>query len=504
MKIGLFGQVMALTIGVVCAAPAVSVASPALDAAKACRTAITAKGKAYANTRRRLLLACADRLLKCNLQLEVEGHTSSTCLSLATSSCIAKLGSASTSSLNTARTKFHDKVGAACTAMGVAAMCSTGSGGLWFGNDPTCGTSNTATCGSGPGPDLSSLINCLRDEIDPKVDQDVGRVKPRAGLLLDNINLGNLYPNIPRPPTTNIVVSLSPANSSSGTLVLTPDPSTNPIPNGNTITFTGDATSLPCGGGMGNNGTVTISISTAVDPCADPEAQRQTIKQPYGPSEVAVLGPFDEDENICVKLHDPGGMGGGCNVTETSTVDYNPGGATEAATSSANLLACETRFANKVKALARFTANKMHGCADKVAKCKLAAEIDAVDPTSCLSSAHTACMGVPQAITDKLALFKDPFKTSAIPHKCGGLITFSDLLPYVKSLGFSTVAAECGATPDLNCLMDRVLGVPGSSGTFGTKCLVERKTFIRDPRANDSFSDTAIMLDPTNNFPCLN
>src|SRR5262249_36135815 len=144
--------------------------------------------------------------------------------------------------------------------------------------------------------------------------------------------------------------------------VLTPDPSAVPIPNGNAIKFIGDATSLPCGMGMGQNGNLTIAISTAVDPCADANAQSVILKQPWGPSEFGILGPFDADQNICVHLK----RGGSCDVTNNTTVDYNPGGATAPASSSASLLACETRFQAKVRAFARFDATKMHSCTEKV------------------------------------------------------------------------------------------------------------------------------------------
>src|SRR5262249_36731436 len=153
--------------------------------------------------------------------------------------------------------------------------------------------------------------------------------------------------------------------------------------------------------------------------------------QPYGSGEFAIFGPFDANQNICLHLKDPGGMGGGCDITQTSAVDYNPGGATPPTTSSALLLACETRFAAKVKAFAPFDANKMHACTEKVVKCELANEIDTVDPTSCLAGATTTCGKIPNAIDTKLTAFKDGFKTSGIPHKCSGLVTYGDLFPFV-------------------------------------------------------------------------
>jgi hypothetical protein len=458
--------------------------SPTLTAAKACRKAITAKGKTYANKRRSLLLACAGKLLKCQLALEVEGTNPATCLSTAITACTSKLGTLPTSSLSTAQTKFHDTTVTACLPFSFAAIMSNAAGGLWFGNDATCSAS----------ADLPTLITCLRTEIDVKVDQVVGRVNPRAGLLLDNIGLGSNFPNLPRPPTSAVVISATAPGS--GTLV---NPGTISVSNGTSVTFSGDSSTLPCGGGPGNNGKVTITVGAGIScpPAGNSTASQLVLHAPYGPSDTATFGPFDVNVNYCIELKDGGGPGG-CNDKTSGLIAYTPGGATPPSSASAALRACDTRFKTKVKAFAGFDATKLHGCAEKIVRCKLAFEIDAVDPSSCLASAGTACSGIPVKIDNSLALAK-----TKIPLKCG-LIPFSDLQPFVGGLGFSNVAAGCSGQADLTALMDCVLGKPTTAADMsGTKCSVEHKVFIRDPRAKDSLSDAHTTLNPTTQFPCL-
>lgn len=269
-------------------------ASPTLDAAVACRKTISKKGRTYADKRRRLILGCVDKLLKCDLQDEIDGINPNTCRSRAISSCQRGLGAGG--ALSTVATAFHDKAAAACVAFGVSAMCSTAAGGLWYGNDPTCGSTNNTTCGG--MADLPTLIDCVRGELDGPVDADVGRIKPRAGLLLDNIGLGSGFPDLPRPPIAAVVVSTTaPGN---GVLV---NPGTILINSGDAVQFSGDSTTLPCSGGMGMNGKLTISVGTGTA-CNDPDAQQYVLKEPYGPTEVAVFGAFTSDQNYCIQLKD--------------------------------------------------------------------------------------------------------------------------------------------------------------------------------------------------------
>jgi hypothetical protein len=163
--------------------------------------------------------------------------------------------------------------------------------------------------------------------------------------------------------------------------------------------------------------------------------------------------------------------------------------AASAATPSKDLLACQTRFKSKVNAFARFTANKIHVCTEKVVKCKLSGEITpTIDTTNCLAAATTTCGAMPAVVANKQALAK-----SKIELRCGGdgSIPFSDLGPFIAGLGFSNVAAGCSTAATLGDLVDCVLN--------GTRCAVERKVFIRDPRAQDSLTQVGI----AGSFPCV-
>ena len=279
------------------AAPAT--ASPQLDAALACRKALSTAGRVYADKRRKALLVCASKLLKCDILLEVDGENANGCRSKATDSCLRAIGPSVDSVLNRAADSFDTKAGTACLPFGLTDMLSTAAGGLWFDNDATC---NTAA-------DLPTFLDCLRAEVDVEVDASVGRTLPRAGILLDNAGLGGPYPNLPRPPSTLVVVSATALGS--GVLG---NPGTIAISSGMAVQIEGDASTLPCGGG--NNGKLTVSISTAVDPCTDPAALEYLIKEPYGSGDTVTLGPFTADYNYCIDLKDAS-----CSDTVTGTID---------------------------------------------------------------------------------------------------------------------------------------------------------------------------------------
>lgn len=157
----------------------------------------------------------------------------------------------------------------------------------------------------------------------------------------------------------------------------------------------------------------------------------------------------------------------------------------QGATTSKALLACQNRLAAKVKSFASFTANKIHGCTEKVVDCKLSSEIDAADDTSCLASATTACSGIAALVASKRAAAE-----TKIAAKCG-LIPGTDLNQFVAGLGFSNVAAGCGGLSSASAIVDCVLD--------GTKCSVEQQVFIRDPRAQDSLTTAGI----ASSFPCV-
>jgi len=269
--------------------------SPTLTNAKACRKVVDKQGRNYAKKRLKLLLSCVDKLLKCEILLEVDGTNANSCRSKAETSCTNGIGPASDSSLGKSATVFDTKTGLACLPFGISSMMNTGSGGLWYGNDATCNGS----------PDIPTLVACLRGEIDGRVDGVVGEVKPRASLLLDNTPLGVNFPNIPRPPTVSVVISATAPGS--GVLV---NPGTVNVPAGSALKFTGDATTLPCGG-PGMSGRVTITIGSG------PTAQARTIKEPWGPSRAALFGPYITSGDLPYTL-DYKDMS--CNDTVTGTV----------------------------------------------------------------------------------------------------------------------------------------------------------------------------------------
>jgi len=287
-------------LGTVVSEPSpVNAASPALKAAQNCRKALSARGRRYVDTRRKMLLRCADSFMKCELKLEIDGLNPNDCRSRARSSCRRNLNLASADSrLSRAIDSFESKVGDACVLMGLTEMLSTGAGGLWFGNDSSCNASG----------DIPTLISCVRDELEVEGDGVVARTAPRVGLILDNAGLGADYPNLPRPTKVPVVISAMALDG--GDLI---NPGTLAINAGEAIEFSGDPLTLPCGGG--NNGKVTIFVSTDADPCSDSGALSQQLKAPYT-SDSVVLGPFTADYNYCVHLKD-----GPCNDTERGQID---------------------------------------------------------------------------------------------------------------------------------------------------------------------------------------
>jgi len=494
-------RLVAIVLVCAFAAPAFATDSLTLAAVKACRRAITNRGKTYANKRRFLLFSCIDRLLKCELKREINDAPPTfnygTCRSDALSACKRKLGNQSDSSLSLAKMRFDTQTPITCTpAAGVGVFSASrimsntaGGGNLWYSNDTTCGTS----------ADLATLVQCLRGEIEPRVDAVVSRVKPRGGLLLDNAGYGTAFPNLTRPTSVTQTIDSAMPN----------DPM-DPLGTAGTITLAAgealklDATSnVDCTGGMGMGmaGHLTISIGTLPFDCNTGTAvQTFTLNAPYGAGEFAIAGPFVVDQGYCVKRKD----GGACNMdTISGTIDVPDG--TLPATASLTVLACQNRFEFKVRALAIAVANKTHNCTERIVRCKLRDEIDpGMPPLSVCSttSVQTLCNAVPVAIATKLTNMKDPLLKGGIPKKCS-LVSWDSLTAFIGGLGFVNVAAGAGcASGDLGCLMDAVLGTP--TGTGGTKCDVEHKVFIRDPRAQDSLLDATYMLmTPATNFPCV-
>lgn len=464
--------------------------SPQAEAARLCRAKLTAAGKAYANTRRKLLLSCAGKLLKCALQEEIDKINVKTCVDSAKASCIAKLNTAG-QGLPLAQQKFIDKGSLGCTAMGVTNVCSTGAGGLWFGNDLVCGTSNANTCGA--MADLPTLLACVRGQIETEVDRNVSRVAPRAGMLLDNVGLGSLFPNLVRPPTTTVMIT---ATSNGSGVLNNPGGGTISLSAGNSLTLVGDNVSLPCGSNN-NNGKLTISLGSGTS-CTDlVPIKTLEITEPYGPAQAVVVGPFNDDVNYCINLKD-GGSGGcapgsGNRVFGTVDVDV-PTPQPTPPTSMTVMFACHRRLQGKLKSFSSYDANKLHACGDKVAKCELAKEIDGA--TACTQSYTTPCSTIATQIATKLAASKGAITSAG---KCP-TIPFAHLRSFVGGLGFANSATGCASAANLSDLVDCVLGTP--NGMAGAKCSVEDKSFLRDPRLLDSLSVKA-GLNTATGFACI-
>ena len=245
------------------------VASTELSVAKHCRKGFAAQGRTYAAKRLALVLACADRLLGCQLSDEIDNVNAGPCLSAAAEVCMTRLGPQEDSTLGKIRLRFDAKVGAACQTpvFDYADVLSIDPGGLWFANDAACASSI----------DLPSFMVCLRDEIDGHLDGLVSTLKPRSGLLFDAIGLGGEFPHLVRPPVVDVLVSATAPES--GVLV---DPGTIVVAAGSTLRMTGDGVTLPCGGGT--NGRVTITVS-------GPLVQEVTLVEPYA-AQAALFGPW--------------------------------------------------------------------------------------------------------------------------------------------------------------------------------------------------------------------
>lgn len=236
-------------------------------ATKGCRKQVTTQGRGYAKKRLGYLLNCVDKLLKCEVLAEVDNTNQNACRTLAEDSCNKRLGAAADSAMSKAQESFDTKATSACVLVGLADMLSTGPGGLWYQNDASCNAS----------ADVPTLVECLREEVEQEVDQVVGQVKPRAGILLANMGLGDEYPDLPLPPTVTYVVTATAPES--GVLV---NPGTINVAAGSALRVEGDSITLPCGMGPGQNGKLDITIGS----------QTFTLKEPYGPTRFVLAGPF--------------------------------------------------------------------------------------------------------------------------------------------------------------------------------------------------------------------
>lgn len=284
-----------LGVVVLAAVPTAVGATPALDAALNCRKFASKATGYYANKRRTLLGNCIDKLVKCEVQSEIDNINPSGCRSTAKNSCKNTIGSQAGSALSIAGAKFEDLVNVNCAAVDFnTGMLSNMNGGLWYSNDADCGAS----------ADLATSATCLRQRLGSQVDEQVGQAKPRGGILLDNIGLGADFPDLLRPPTVDVLVQRDMAGMG-GTLL---SPGTIMIASGTAVRFSGDPTTLACNG-MGNNARVTITIltSTAMD-CNDTTKTVQVfqIKEPFTATNTATTGPFTTDMRYCLEFREGG------------------------------------------------------------------------------------------------------------------------------------------------------------------------------------------------------
>ena len=159
-------------------------------------------------------------------------------------------------------------------------------------------------------------------------------------------------------------------------------------------------------------------------------------------------------------------------------------GIASGAATSKELIDCQKQLESNVRGYTNVIYQKLYGCAQKVVECKLADEIDAVDPTACLAKAAKSCTGIDTKISDQAVKRK-----ARIVAKCG-LIPFAEIEQYTEGLGFFNVANDCGAA-SVSALVDCVLA--------NAQCSTERQLFKLDPRAQDSLTTAGIAA----SFPCV-
>ena len=246
-------------------------ASVELSYARLCRKALNVQGRTYALKRLGLVLQCADKLLKCELLAEIDGADPVACRESVTTSCGKRIGPQPESGLGKLALRFDAKVGTACQTpyYDYVDVVSTGPGGLWFANDPICGASI----------DLPTFMVCARDRLDARLDGLASSLKPRTAVLFDNVGLGDAFPHLVRPPFVDVVLSAT----APGSGVLN-DPGPLVVPAGSALRFTGDASTLGCGG-TNTDGRVSITVGTT-------STQRFSLQEPYAAGAVAIVGPW--------------------------------------------------------------------------------------------------------------------------------------------------------------------------------------------------------------------
>jgi len=159
------------------------------------------------------------------------------------------------------------------------------------------------------------------------------------------------------------------------------------------------------------------------------------------------------------------------------------GSASHAATST-ELLNCQKQIESQVRSFTNVMYLRVYGCAQKIVECKLADEIDAVDPTACLARAANLCGAAPGKVSDAVAS-----KAARVIQRCG-LIPLAEVEQFVEGLGFFNVAAACSAasvTDLVNCVF------------ADARCATEKQLFLIDPRSQDSLTTAGVAA----SFPCV-
>jgi len=172
------------------------------------------------------------------------------------------------------------------------------------------------------------------------------------------------------------------------------------------------------------------------------------------------------------------------NVAALATALVLQTGSAASAATSVELLSCQKVFESQVRSFTNVIYLRLYGCAQKVVECKLAQEIDAVDPTACLARAATLCGATPVKVSDA-----ETTKSDKVVQRCG-LVPLAELEQYVEGLGFFNVAASCSAA-SVSQLVDCVFA--------DARCSTERQLQIIDPRAQDSLTTAGVAA----SFPCV-
>lgn len=151
---------------------------------------------------------------------------------------------------------------------------------------------------------------------------------------------------------------------------------------------------------------------------------------------------------------------------------------------SKELLDCQKQFESNIRGFSNVLYQSLFTCAQKVVECKLADEIDFVNPAACLAKAAAICAKVPTKVSDQLVKRK-----AKVVLKCG-LVPLGELAQYTEGLGFFNVVSACAAA-SVSDLVDCVFA--------DSQCSVERQLFRLDPRAQDSLTTAGIAA----SFPCV-